>query len=152
VRLSLGSLIGASLIAVLVTGCGGSDGLLPATGTVTYKGQPVEGASVSFQPEGPGAVMGIGTTDASGKYEIHTAGKPGAKPGKHLVAITKQVAAGGGASASAKPEDMKAMYQKSKGGQALENQLPAKYANPSQGGLSADVQSGKSVFDFTLSD
>lgn len=76
-----------SLLTLLAAGCGSSGGLLPATGTVTYQGKPVENAIVSFMPEA--GTMGTGTTDASGKYEIRTGGKPGAAPGKHSVSIMK---------------------------------------------------------------
>lgn len=31
-------------------------------------------------------------------------------------------------------------------------ELPLKYSNPKESGFTADVQSGKSTFDFTLTD
>lgn len=138
-------------MALLCAGCGDSSALLPATGTVTYQGKPVENAVVSFLPEQ--GVMGTGTTDASGKYEIHTGGKPGATPGKNQVSISKFSSQ---ATTTMKAEDMQKMAQKmtQPGGGApiSKNELPVKYSSPKESGFSADVQSGKSVFDFTLTD
>ena len=84
-------------VAILgLAGCGGSDGfqLAPVSGTITLDGQPLAGATVSFQPAGGGATVGPGSgavTDASGKYELKTAeAKPrsGAAVGAHVVRIT----------------------------------------------------------------
>jgi hypothetical protein len=136
------------VLGVVAAGCGSSNNTLPATGTITYKGKPVANASVSFMPEGTNAVMGIGSTDAAGKYEIRTRGQLGATPGKNLVSISKQTTEG--VSANPKPEDMQKMMQK--GYAKVTSELPLKYNNPTQSGLTADVQAGKSVFDFELTD
>jgi hypothetical protein len=137
------------VLSVVLSGCGESINVLPATGTVTYQGKPVANASVTYMPDGtPGAAMGIGTTDAAGKYEIRTKGKPGATPGKNLVSISKQGATG--MPANPTPEDMQKMAQK--GRPEVKSEIPMKYGNPTQSGLTADVQSGKSVFDFELKD
>ena len=46
----------SALVLLPVLGCGGSEGLapperIPVTGTVMYKGAPVEGATVTFHHE-----------------------------------------------------------------------------------------------------
>jgi hypothetical protein len=149
----------ALLVATLVVGCGEGSKLLPASGTVTYQGKPLEGALVSFL--GPGNVLGSGTTDAAGKYTITTLGKSGATPGKNQVAITKQSGASSvpkaasGPATPPSPEEIQKMAGEMKGamrGAKVENLLPKKYADPAQSGFNADVQPGKSTFDFTLTD
>jgi hypothetical protein len=85
-----------ALAVLCLSGCGSSDGykLAPVSGTITLDGQPLAGASVSFQPTGGGATPGPGSaavTDAGGKYELKTAeaeGRPGAVVGAHVVRIT----------------------------------------------------------------
>lgn len=67
----------------------------PVTGTVTYKGKPVEGANVSFVGDGT-ARPAYGLTDAQGKFRLSTFGDgDGAIPGKHRVSVTKMNSAGG---------------------------------------------------------
>jgi hypothetical protein len=68
----------SALLALAVVGCGGSGfKLAPVSGRVTVEGQPVVGASVTFEPvgskdntdPGPGAV---GLTDAEGRFTLAT--------------------------------------------------------------------------------
>jgi hypothetical protein len=42
--------------------------------------------------------------------------------------------------------------KKSMGQSQAKHLLPTKYADPAQSGFTADVQPGKSTFDFTLTD
>ena len=83
------------LFAIVVAGCsGGEFPLAPVSGTVTYDGEPLEGAEVVFAPMessdtievGPASV---GITDAEGKYTLKTVrGKqPGAVVTKHRVSV-----------------------------------------------------------------
>lgn len=147
------------LVAFVAVGCGEGSNLLPASGTVTYQGKPVEGALVSFL--GEGNLLGSGTTDAAGKYTISTNGKPGATPGKNQVAITKQSGTGSAPQARPKsstmpsPEEiqkMQAEMKSSMSGAKVEHLLPVKYADPAQSGFTADVAAGKATFDFTLTE
>jgi hypothetical protein len=153
IRVRLTILI-SGVFTLLFAGCGGPS-LKPASGTVTYKGAPVEGASVVFSPvKGP---LGNGTTDASGKYTISTEGKPGAMLGKHEVMISKftspTTVPGGGTS----PQDMinaaKAKGDKGKTASGSKSAIPTKYSTP-KSGLTAEVtaDTAKNVFDFTLTD
>jgi hypothetical protein len=85
------------VLALLATGCGGGEetdpNVVPASGTVTLDGKPLEGASVTFSGPGQG---GVGVTDAAGKYEItHFRAGKGVRPGQYSVMITKQVMADG---------------------------------------------------------
>jgi hypothetical protein len=80
-----------SVLTLNLTGCGGGASdlpdLAPVTGTVTQGGQPLEGATVVFEPE-KGAPS-IGATDATGRYELYYHDLKGAIPGKHTVRISK---------------------------------------------------------------
>ena len=76
------------LVGFLV-GCGGEPPLPSASGTVTYEGKPVEGATVTFSNESA-AVVATGKTDADGKFTLHTYLKgPGAMPGSYQVTVRK---------------------------------------------------------------
>jgi len=86
----------ASIFLTLgLSGCGSSDGydLVPVSGTVTLDGQPLAGATISFQPAG-GTAIGPSSgavTDSSGKYELKTSeaeSRPGAVVGSHQVQVT----------------------------------------------------------------
>ena len=73
------------------TGCApaGLEGAIAASGTVTHNGQPVEGATVVFAPEGEGRAAS-GLTDASGRFQLQTVTPDdGVVPGKYQVAISK---------------------------------------------------------------
>jgi hypothetical protein len=145
------------VVASFAVGCGEGTKLLPASGTVTYQDKPVEGALVTFT--GEGNKLGSGTTDAAGKYTISTGGKPGATPGKNQVAITKQSSTTAPAAqtgttppSGAEIAKMQAEMKKAMSQPHAKHLLPTKYADPAQSGFTADVQPGKSTFDFSLTD
>ena len=79
-----------SLTLLTLTGCPASNelGTVPVAGKVTYKGEPVEGATVSFlgeRDERPAtAVSGVG-----GEYKLMTLTYDGAMPGKYSVLVEK---------------------------------------------------------------
>ena len=79
-----------ALAGVSFLGCGGVD--RPATtsagGTVTYQGQPVEGAQVMFAPRD--ARVATATTDSRGRFQLATfAPGDGAVVGEHQVTVSK---------------------------------------------------------------
>src|SRR5687768_5348489 len=77
------------LATPLLCGCGSRGGLASVRGEVTYRGQPVAGATVVFMRAAPGLLPASGMTDASGRYELMTtAPGDGVQPGKYLVTIT----------------------------------------------------------------
>jgi len=139
-------------LAAAILGCGGGGGLslVRVKGKVSYKGQPVSGASVTFQPsEGTPAV---GTTDANGEFTLTTGGRPGAVVGEHRVAITKYSGAAT-PMAEPKPEDMRKM-QMERSSSGPTNEIPMKYANSATSGLVATVSSkaSENEFEYTLVD
>ena len=143
-----------ALGAIGLAGCGGSTmpKIYPATGTVTWKGEPLADATVSFVPS-VGAPSD-GKTDAQGKFAIMTNGMPGARAGACKVTVSKFAGAAPSMPAAPKPEDMMKMYEKKKKGEVEKGEIPAKFGRPDTSGLSAEVTTdgAKNVFTFDLKD
>lgn len=81
-------------------GCGPPESdsdLVPVTGTVTLDGEPLAGATVSYDvARGTAGQGGTGTTDAEGKYKIsHFRAGEGINPGEYTVSISKLVLSDG---------------------------------------------------------
>ena len=118
----------AGLIAALVflTSCGGGSKLHPVTGTVLYQDQPIEGATVVFQPassaEGTSAPSGITGPDGKFKLRTHPHGD-GAPAGEYKVLITWYPA-------NAREQENP------------KNRLPDRYGNPTDTPLQATVNKG----------
>jgi hypothetical protein len=75
--------------AGLLLGVGGcAPSIYPVEGVVLLDGEPLEGATVVFQPEGPGQPA-VATTQADGGFKISTAAGKGAAPGDYAVTLTK---------------------------------------------------------------
>ena len=137
------------LAAAVLVGCGGGGPddmpeIGAVTGTVTVDGQPGANLIVSFQPEGGRPSMG--TTDASGKYElVYSRDAKGAKIGKNLVTISTAVAdaryeAGGTEAVASKDKEPAA------------DPIPAKYnsmamENPD---MTVEVKAGANTFDWDV--
>ncbi len=159
-RFSLCILVCAA-VTVALTGCGGGGadlGTSTVTGTVTYNGEAVEGASVGFVPSGEGGKMAAGTTDAQGKFTLTTieAGD-GAVPGSYQVSVSKTE---GGAAAGGEQteEEARAAAMPKMGGETgpapeVKDLLPAKYRDAANSGLTAEVKAGGgNDFPFDLKD
>jgi len=173
---SLAAACAVLAVSMLACGCGApnpSEGCIPVSLTVTYKGQPVEGAQVTFHADGEGARTCQGTTDQSGKAVIGTfAIDDGAMPGLYKVSVAKATDKGGVAGmgdpslvnqdnttgdpskgqmpsmASADPTKSYLAQMKGQGGfKEAESALPAKYANIDSSGLKFTVQ-GPGANDF----
>ncbi len=85
---------------IFLTGCGSDHpATAPVSGVVTYKGAPVEGASVTFGRNLRDIAQGeiaIGKTDAGGRFHLTThfgseASAKGAVPGDYEVVVSKYV-------------------------------------------------------------
>lgn len=138
---------GGVLLAVLATmtsGCGRADGpvLAAAGGTVSYKGAPLEGASVVFAPDkGPTA---YGTTDAEGKFVWTTQGEPGAMVGSGKVAITAFEPYEMKNEEDLTAEDLNKMNK---------SRIPERYGRMEASGLTATVTAeGANAFSFDLTE
>ena len=144
-----------------IVGCGDNSGpkLAGVTGTVTYGGKPVAGATVTMQTEGVKSQASLGFTDAVGKFKMSTTGRAGVPVGKAIVGITKVAATSVVANPKEmKPEDMVKMQ--SAAGTMTKQQsqpkpeVPEKYADPTTSGLNRviDASESKNVFEFNLVD
>jgi hypothetical protein len=121
------------LLCLLVAGCGSRNDLAKVSGKVTLKGQPLEGATVEFQPTAKGASPSSAVTDAHGRYELmYTFETPGAIPGEHVVSIRTA-----------------GTYFDEQGNE-LERpeRVPAKYND--QTGLKRSVEPGRNTLDFEI--
>jgi hypothetical protein len=122
----------ALLGSALLSGCG-NDGRLdvyPVTGTVTQKGQPIQGAKVVFfgQEEhlkAAGVPIPEGETDASGKFALKTYEEgDGAPAGTYKVSISWMEVV--------RPsEDPEATVE--------QDRLKGRYVDPEKSGLTATV-------------
>ena len=142
-----------------IVGCGGDSGpkLAGVSGTVTYDGKPIAGATVTMQTAGVKGQASLGFTDSSGKFKMTTAGRVGVPVGKAIVGITKFAATSDAANPKdMKPEDMMKMQIAADGTtkkpEPPKREIPEKYADPMKSGLTADVvaNDSKNVFAFLL--
>ena len=135
------------LASVLLAGCGGAAKDKPkcaaVSGTVTYKGQPVEGATVSFWTDkAPRAATG--QTDAKGIFKLTTFDpNDGAIVGSHTVTVTKAAA---GAPVNA------ADMATGKPAAEVKDALPAKYADAKTTPLKFEVKGGSNTAPLDLVD
>ena len=117
----LGMVAMAAMSLLAGAGCGGR-GFAEVRGTVLVDGKPLQSAFVTFVPEGPDVVRGVGSTNAEGRYRVIRPGsKVGAMIGKNRVSVT--------------------------GGDAGQT-LPAQYNTKST--LTYEVKRGANVFDIDI--
>ena len=138
----------------------------PVTGTVVWKGKPVEGAIVAFSPASGGAPASA-VTDASGVYHLTTkVAGDGAVAGEYAVTVAKyqstvdepKPAPAAEAEAGADPYDITDEYptgydemEEAELAAAIsKNLLPPKYAQATSSGLKATVVEGDNEFNFEL--
>jgi hypothetical protein len=124
------------------------------SGKVIYKGQPVEGAIVTFMSEGASRTA-TGMTDAQGAFKLTTYDTDdGAIVGKHAVSISKATPA----SSAPTPATAENLASATASGEGIsqfvpEQVLPAKYADPKLSGLTREVVAGDTNdFTFDLKD
>ena len=155
-KIAFGNLLAVVLlVSLLGLGCSQPDSDRPATypvtGTVTYKGQPVDGATVAFQ-SADGSHGAMGVTDTGGKYTLTTfKSGDGAVLGEYSVKVFKHKLEGGGAAAGNDDGPPSAAVS-DQPVSAPKNLLPARYANATKSGLTATVGENDNTFDFSLED
>ena len=135
---------------VISTGCGSGNPFdtVPVTGSVTLDGQPVEGATVIFQPTGDHKAA-TATTDSSGEFTLTTGESgDGAMPGVYKVTVFKTKMEPGAdlsglsfeeAALKAKQEDDERL-KKYPGGMPTQDLLPVKYKDAGKSGLTFEVK------------
>jgi hypothetical protein len=138
-------------LAFFFAGCseGNRLGTVPVAGKVTYKGQPVPGATISFIPDGDGRPA-TAITAADGVYQLITLDAPGAMPGHYSVLVRKSDIAAD----STKPVTMEeALKLNNRPPPAPKELLPAKYADAAKTPLKFEVKKGQTnTFDLPLAD
>lgn len=159
------SLIGFFLLGL--TGCSDPDSKYAKVGgTITYNGEPVEGATVTFQSTAAGGESASGSTDAAGKYSVTSVyavqGGAGVLPGDYTVTIAKrsrpvdpdeEAHRKGEITYDELQQRKAARPPMASGAGRSEHLLPRKYTVASESGLKATVQQGKNPsFDFDLTD
>ncbi len=149
IRLGRRGLVAAlgGLLAV-AAGCGPSGvPVAQVRGKVTYRGQPVANASISFVPDAKGVAPALGKTNAAGEYRVTTfAANDGAPVGRCKVAISLT-----GPPPPLPPHLANAPAAAETLQMPGKPLLPTKYFSPDTSDLFADVTaSGDNVFDFVL--
>lgn len=147
-------LIGVLLCAPLsCSGCGGpkTPATASVTGTVTYKGSPVDSATVVFaRPDGGRPATGI--TDSRGRFKLSTFGsEDGAVPGDYKVTVTKTAI--DDKAGALTYEQLSELQSK---GQAppsdTKNALPQRYASAATTDLAFSVTASGNDFTIELKD
>ena len=138
-------------LALLNAGCSSDNalGTVPVGGKVTYKSQPVSGATITFLGEGD-ARTATAITAADGTYHLTTLDSPGAMPGSYAVLVEK-------IETPAELNRLVSMEEAAKNAAKPLPQpkklLPAKYADATKTPLKFEVKKGRSnTFDLPLAD
>lgn len=139
-----------TLSILLVVGCGGpKEGefpVHPASGVVTYQGQPISGARVIFYPEDTTKPPARAVTDDSGRFSLTTYNDgDGAVAGSYTVTIRKTEGddAATGDDDAIDPEVGRKMEVK--------YLIPERYGSPIDSGLSEKVtEDGPNEYKFDL--
>jgi hypothetical protein len=155
---------GAALL-LLVVGClllgcnrSNSSATYPVRGTVTYHGQPLGGASVTFMADGASRAA-IGKTDETGNFQLTTF-KPndGAVPGTHVVTV-KKYDSDPPPLPTAQPDGAVDPAVEAKYTAAMARWLatakiavPKKYTTPRTSDLHREVVAGENTFEIELVD
>lgn len=128
---------------------------VPVNVAVSYRNQPVSGATVTFLPVG-GPRGAVGRTNAQGQAKLMTfAAGDGAMPGSYRVTIDKLLDEAGPSGTS--QEEYEKFWAAQKKGPVglppLKCELPWRYGQVEKTELKADVQEqGKNDFRFDLVD
>lgn len=133
------------LSALTIIGCTSNHGTASVTGTVHYKNQPVEGATVVLHPQGDPATQkpAQGKSDGGGQFTVTTYFGPddqpaGALPGEYKVTVTKIDEPVGAFDPHKDPPP--------------KNHLPTKYMTPQQSPLSVSIKPGTNRPELKLED
>src|SRR5437899_612630 len=129
----------AIIVALGAASCSRSSSLAPVTGKVTYKGQPVPGATIVFMGD-ENTRPATAVSGADGSYSLMTLDAKGAMPGSYSVIVTKIDAPPAGEPPSME-EAAKLANRPPPAPKAL---LPAKYGDASKTPLRFEVKAGQS--------
>lgn len=130
-----------SALCLAAAGCGSEESAGPSlTGTVTFNGEPLPNANLTFEPDGTGGSTAYGRTDENGVYTTHTGRSlAGIAPGRYNVGVEAYVI---------EPGMFDAQGNYVENGQFA---IPKEYANPQQSGLWVEVTAdGENVADIPI--
>ncbi len=148
------------LTVMLLSGCGNPD-LGKVSGLVTFDGQPLAGASVTFTPTDPTGVLGVAITDENGKYVMFSPMEKkhharGVLAGNYTVTVSKkeipldpdQTLYNQG---QITYDELMARQSRRTFGAAIKSLIPIRYDDGTTSGLTAEVQSQTdNVINFDL--
>jgi hypothetical protein len=132
---------------ILAAGCGegGLPARAPVSGRVTFQGQPLANAQVTFTPIGEEAARpATGRTDDQGRYVLGTyTVDDGAMLGQHRVSVIAR-----GPDRPPKPGEFgSGMPGEQMPGDSL---IPVKFFSPDSSGLTKEVVNGANKIDLPL--
>lgn len=144
-------------VGIVLAGCSKSSRppTYRVTGTVTLKGTPVAGATITFVPTGQEGEAASAITDADGKYALSTweAGD-GARPGEYRVKVSKQEQATVDPSKMVQnltiEEEQKIYVEAKKAPPPAKRLIPAKYEDDQTSGLTHTVDKKPTTFDIKI--
>ena len=149
-----------TLFTILLGGCGPSGvPVVKVTGKVTFEGNPVDGALITFFPTDPTTGReAAGRTDENGIFLVLTQGakKNGALPGSYYVVVTKTITVDSRGNPIVPSDEPIPAYAEAAtaadaGRPIYKSLLPEKYGNAETSGLTAEVtQRGANSFAFEL--
>jgi hypothetical protein len=127
--------------------------VVPVSGTVTYKDQPVEGAVVAFRGDGQ-SKSATGITDANGRFQLTSYEEgDGAPAGQHVITVTKVATQAPDTSDTSMEAAAERLANPTPEVKPEAPPIPAKYADPDRSGLQETVQSGQpNDFKIELTD
>lgn len=84
-------------VFILISGCHKKtklEGLVPVRGVLTFQGQGLDGAIITFSPKEykQGNRAAVAVTDENGRFELATLGEKGVQPNVYRVSIVKNIA------------------------------------------------------------
>jgi hypothetical protein len=150
------SLIFAYLLSIMMPGCSRGPSVHYVEGTVTLDGQPLEGATVKFEPL-DGGMPAAGLTDGKGVYRLNPLrAKPqtGTTTGGYAVGIHKYE--NPFKNLPPPPANDAAAFERHQAEMSRLSQLPPVFITPQRyfdgrtSGLSATVKTGRNTIDFDL--
>ena len=131
----------ALLPLALAVGCGKGSNKLAVSGTVTWKGQPLQTGMIGFVPADAGVTTEVTSVVTNGAFSIPQT--DGLLPGRYKVWVSSP-----DPKTQAGPEDA---APGDRGGYPAKDRLPADYTTAAKTKLSAEVKAGQeNRFEFTI--
>lgn len=150
------ALVAVGLLAASA-GCGGTAGLYPVSGRVTYRGEPAAGATLSFYPtdaNGSGGPVPRGEVESDGSFRLVCGdlGR-GAPPGRYAVLVEWRQGPLRTHRLDATSTAARAAAREGKPTLMADDRLKGRYSDAAHPRLAAEVKAGGNVLPtFELAD